>query len=73
MRGKQLFKGIVRNLRLPVLNLFNRGVIFLEGLHFAMTLLGSGNTLHGIVGTSQSGDVRNLVLDAFGVRTAVRS
>ena len=45
------------------LHLFNRGVIFLKRLHFAMTLLGGGNTLHGIVGTCQSGDVRNLVLD----------
>ena len=45
------------------LHFFNRSVVGLEALHFAMALLGGGDALHGVVGTGKRRDVRNLVLD----------
>ena len=56
-----------------ILNLLNASVIFLQRLHFALTGLSSRDALDGVVGAGEGRDVRGLVLDAFGVRTAVRS
>ena len=45
------------------LDLFNRSVIFLKALHGAVAVAGSGDALHGVVGTGEGRDVRDLVLD----------
>ena len=55
------------------LHFFNRSVVLLKALHSAVAVAGGGDALHGVVGTGERRDVRNLVVDACGVRTAVRS
>ena len=45
------------------LDLFNTCVIFLQRLHRTVAVPCSGDALHGVVGTGEGRDVRDLVLD----------
>ena len=45
------------------LNLFNACVIFLKRFNSAVAVAGSGDALHGVIGTGEGRDVRHLVLD----------
>lgn len=56
-----------------LLHFLDRSMVFLKALYSSLTGLSSRDALDGVESGGESGDVRGLVLDAFGVRTAVRS
>jgi len=55
------------------LNFFNRSVVLLKRLHGAVAVAGGGDALHGVVGTGEGRDVRNLVLDGSLTDSALDS